>query len=186
MEQVFPQFPLVWMDLEMTGLNPDKDVIIEIATVITDVDLNIIATGPEYVIHQPEFALQNLDPVVVAMHTASGLFDKVRASTVTLEQACQETMAFIKTHASKRKSPLCGNSIWNDRGFLIRAMPELFSFLHYRMLDVSSIKIALHNWYLHDKRLPFHKKKTHRALEDIYESIEELKFYRENFFISQS
>jgi oligoribonuclease len=186
MEQLFPQFPLVWMDLEMTGLNSEKDVILEIATVITDKDLRVIETGPDFIVHQPESALRNLDPVVIKMHTESGLFDKVRASTITLEQACNETFTFIKTHVSKKKSPLCGNSIWNDRGFLLKAMPELFSLLHYRMVDVSSIKVLLHNWYPHDKRLPFAKKKTHRALDDIYESIEELKFYRDNFFISAS
>ncbi len=175
---------LVWMDLEMTGLEPDRHVIVEIATIVTDDDLNIIAEGPELVVHQPEEALALMDQVVVDMHTKSGLIDQIRASTITLEDAGAQTLAFIKEHAPEaRKVPLCGNSIGMDRRFLAAYLPEIENHLHYRSVDVSSIKELVRRWYPGLLNTRVQKAGSHRALDDIRESVNELKFYREHIFV---
>jgi oligoribonuclease len=177
-------FVLVWMDLEMTGLDPSQNVIVEIATLITDDELNIVAEGPDLVIHQPEEKLAIMEPIVVEMHTKSGLLDAIRTSTITLEAAGAATLEFIKQWVPEaRKVPLCGNSIGMDRRFLEAYLPEIEHWLHYRSVDVSSIKELTRRWYpgLNNSR-PF-KVGTHRALDDIRESIAELAFYRERVFL---
>jgi oligoribonuclease len=175
---------LVWMDLEMTGLDPAVNVIVEIATIITDDELNIVAEGPDLVVHQSDEALALMDQVVVDMHAKSGLTDAIRASTITLEEAGAATLAFIKQHVPEpRTVPLCGNSIGMDRRFLDRYLPEIEHWLHYRSVDVSTIKELGKRWYpaaLNSR--PF-KVGTHRALDDIRESIAELRFYRERLFL---
>lgn len=173
---------LVWMDMEMTGLSPEHDVILEIATIITNGSLDIIAQGPHLVIAQPEDKLKSMNSVVYTMHTTSGLIDRVRASKVTLLDAQQQTLEFIKRYCPLQQSPLCGNSIYQDRAFLRCFMPDVNNFLHYRIIDVSSIKELLKRWYPNDQLSFFEKKKTHRALDDIYESIEELRHYKKYFF----
>lgn len=174
---------LAWMDLEMTGLDPARHVIVEIATLLTDDELNIIAKGPELVIHVDEEALSHMDQVVIDMHTKSGLLEQIRSSTVTHEQAATETLAFLKSHISAPRSvPLCGNSIGMDRRFLAVHMPEIEEFLHYRSVDVSTLKELARRWY--PKVLSDAPKKEvgHRALDDVTESINELRYYRESFF----
>lgn len=175
---------LVWMDLEMTGLEPAKHVIVEIATIVTDDNLEIVAEGPDLVIHQPEEMLALMEPIVVEMHTKSGLIDEIRASTVTLEQAGAATLEFIKLHVPEaRKVPLCGNSIGMDRRFLDRYLPEIEHWLHYRSVDVSTIKELARRWYPASVTGRGFKAGSHRALDDIRESIAELKFYRERVFV---
>jgi oligoribonuclease len=172
------------MDLEMTGLEPARNVIVEIATIITDDDLNVIAEGPDLVVHQPEDALALMDPIVVEMHTKSGLLDQIRASTITLEDAGAQTLAFIKEHVPEsRKVPLCGNSIGMDRRFLAAYLPEIENHLHYRIVDVSSIKELVRRWYPGLLNGRNQKAGSHRALDDIRESVAELKFYREHIFL---
>ncbi len=167
----------------MTGLDPTTEVIVEIATLITDDDLNVIAEGPDLVINQPEAVLSTMDPVVVEMHTKSGLLTAIRASTVTLEQAGTATLEFIKQHvAEPRTIPLCGNSIGTDRRFLARYLPEIENHLHYRSVDVSTIKELVKRWYPGVEITRPTKSGVHRALDDVRESIRELKFYRENVF----
>lgn len=174
---------LIWIDLEMTGLSPESDVILEIASVVTDSDLKVIEEGPNMIIGQPELALNNMVQVVVDMHESSGLTQAVKASKVTIEEAERETLEFWKSHCGFKKSPLCGNSVWWDRMFLRRYMPKLDKFLHYRNIDVSSIKELAKRWYGADVVDSLPKKKAHRALDDILESVEELKFFRERFFV---
>jgi oligoribonuclease len=172
------------MDLEMTGLDPAKHVIVEIATIITDDQLEIVAEGPDLVIHQPEELLALMEPVVVDMHTKSGLLDAIRTSTITLDEAGAATLAFIKEWVPEaRKVPLCGNSIGMDRRFLDAYLPEIEHWLHYRSIDVSSVKELVRRWYpgLNNTR-PF-KAGTHRALDDIRESVAELRFYRNRVFV---
>ena len=167
----------------MTGLDPATEVIVEIATLITDDDLNVIAEGPDLVINQPEAVLSTMDPVVVEMHTKSGLLTAIRASTVTLEQAGTATLEFIKQHVVEpRTIPLCGNSIGTDRRFLVRYLPEIENYLHYRSVDVSTIKELVKRWYPGIEITRPTKSGAHRALDDVRESIRELKFYRENVF----
>jgi oligoribonuclease len=175
---------LVWMDLEMTGLDHTSDVIVEIATLITDDELNIIAEGPDVVVHASDAVLAAMDPFVVAMHTKSGLLDQIKASTVTLEQAGAETMAFIRDHVPEARTvPLCGNSIGTDRRFLATYLPEIEEYLHYRSIDVSSVKELVKRWYpTIDEDRP-RSQGTHRALDDIRESVRELVYYRENVFV---
>ncbi|MGD9997993.1 MAG: oligoribonuclease [Ilumatobacteraceae bacterium] len=175
---------LVWMDLEMTGLDPQKHVIVEIATLVTDDELNIIAEGPDLVVHQPEEALALMEPVVVDMHTKSGLLEAIRSSTVTLEQAGTQTLEFIKSHVTEaRKVPLCGNSIGMDRRFLDQHLPDIEHWLHYRSIDVSSVKELVRRWYPQLNSSRPYKAGTHRALDDIRESVAELRFYREKVFV---
>jgi oligoribonuclease len=139
---------LVWMDLEMTGLEPARHVIVEIATLVTDDDLNVVAEGPDLVIHQDEAALAEMDPVVVEMHTRSGLLEAIRASTITLEDAGKQTLEFIQQHVTEaRRVPLCGNSIGMDRRFLAAYLPDIEEYLHYRSVDVSTVKELVKRWY---------------------------------------
>jgi oligoribonuclease len=175
---------LVWMDLEMTGLDPDRCVIVEIATIITDDELNVVAEGPDLVVHQPDEALAEMDAVVVDMHTSSGLLEQIKASTITLEDAGARTLAFIKEHVPDSGSvPLCGNSIGTDRRFLARYLPEIEDYLHYRSVDVSTLKELARRWYPVALAAQPRKATAHRALDDIRESISELAFYRERLFV---
>ncbi len=170
----------IWCDLEMTGLDTGRNHIIEIATIITDDQLNVIAEGPQLVIHQSEDRLKNLDPWIIKHHGASGLLESVRKSNVSEREAMQATLTFIKKHVRENKAPLCGNSIGTDRAFLSAQMPEIEAYCHYRNIDVSSIKLLYEAWYPERER--FTKTNQHRALDDIKESIAELKFYRGAMF----
>lgn len=172
---------LIWIDLEMTGLNPDRDRIIEIATVVTNPDLEVVAEGPVIAIHQPDSILEMMDSWNVSQHTKSGLVSRVQASLVTEEQAQAETIEFLMQHVPPGKSPMCGNSICQDRRFLYRWMPKLEHYFHYRNLDVSSIKILAQHWAPHIWQ-GVKKDSKHIALDDVYQSIAELRYYRQNFF----
>ncbi len=172
----------IWIDLEMTGLEPEKDVILQIATIVTDGDLNIIAQGPEIVISQPEKALDGMDKWCTAVHTKSGLCDKVKASDTSVQEAESQTLAFLRDHCTEGRSPLAGNSVWMDRVFIMKYMPRLYNFLHYRTIDVSTIKELCKAWYDQTDQVKFKKQNAHRALDDIIESIDELKFYRQLMF----
>ncbi len=176
---------LVWMDLEMTGLDHTADVIVEIATLVTDDELNIVAEGPDIVVHQPDDVLQKMDPFVVDMHTRSGLLDQIRASTVSLADAGLTTLDFIREHVTEARTvPLCGNSIGTDRRFLAAYLPEIEEYLHYRSVDVSSLKELVRRWYPDVLTQRGWKAGTHRALDDIRESVSELRLYRELVFCS--
>jgi len=169
----------------MTGLDPGRHVIVEIATIITDDELNIVAEGPDLVVHQPAEALAAMDDVVVQMHTASGLLDAIRASTVDLADAGRQTLEFLRTHiAGPRTVPLCGNSIGMDRRFLAAYLPEIEEFLHYRSVDVSTIKELARRWYPTEFSAAPKKATAHRALDDIRESIAELTHWRSTVFRS--
>ena len=172
---------LVWMDLEMTGLDPDRDTILEIATIITDSDLKILAEGPVMAIHCPEETLVRMDPWCVEHHGASGLTQRVRDSKVTMKQAEEKTLAVIQQWCTEKTAPLCGNSIHQDRRFLVRYMARIHDYLHYRMIDVSSIKELVHRWYPDEARQRT-KTQTHLAHDDVKESIEELAWYRQKVF----
>ncbi len=172
--------PLVWMDLEMSGLDPDHCTILEIATIITDAELRIIAEGPDLVIHHDDAVLDAMDEWCTKHHGASGLTAAVKASTLSLADAEAQTLAFVAEHCAPRSSPLCGNTIWQDRRFLVRYMPSLDAHLHYRLVDVSTIKELSRRWYPDVKAPP--KSESHRALDDIRESIAELAFYRASVF----
>lgn len=174
---------LAWMDLEMTGLDPDRHVIVEIATLLTDDNLELIAEGPDLVVHQPPEAMAEMDDFVRKMHTKSGLLPQIEASTISLEDAAAQTLAFLKEHITEPRSvPLCGNSIGTDRRFLAKHTPEIEEFLHYRSVDVSTIKELSRRWY--PKVLDEAPKKAlgHRALDDIRESVSELAYYRSTVF----
>ncbi|MDR3549778.1 MAG: oligoribonuclease [Candidatus Babeliales bacterium] len=173
----------VWIDLEMTGLESEYDVIIEIATIITDSNMNIIDQGPEFVIHQPDQKLDSMIDIVKNMHQKSGLIEKSRHSTITLEYAQQKTLEFIIKYCKKNTAYLAGNSVWQDLIFLKKYMPAIPEYLHYRIIDVSSVKMLVRSWYPQDPRKDFKKPQTHRAMSDIQESIDELKWYKRNFFI---
>ena len=171
------------MDLEMTGLDPATDRIVEIATLITDDELNIVAEGPDIVVHQPDDVLEKMLPVVVDMHTKSGLLDEIRRSTVTLEEAGKQTLDFIRSHVGAPKSvPLCGNSIGTDRRFLAAHLPDIENYLHYRSVDVSSVKELVKRWYPTVDAAKPSKSGNHRALDDIRDSVRELAYYRANAF----
>ena len=173
---------MVWLDLEMTGLE-EQHVIIEIATVITDANLEVIAEGPDIAINRSVDDLNNMDPWSARQHTDSGLITKVRASKVGINEAENQTLSFVKKWVGRWEAPLCGNSIWVDRLFLKREMPRLESYLHYRVIDVSSIKELVSRWHP-DAEEPPSKAKSHRALDDVLESIQELRWYRQQFFKS--
>jgi oligoribonuclease len=171
------------MDLEMTGLDPARHVIVEIATIVTDDELEVVAEGPDLVVHQPPEALKEMDEVVRTMHTSSGLLTAIAASTITLEDAGAQTLAFIREHVPDvRTVPLCGNSIGTDRRFLAIHLPAIEEHLHYRSVDVSTIKELTRRWYPGALESVPRKATAHRALDDIRESIAELRWYREHVF----
>jgi len=172
---------LIWIDLEMTGLNPDRGGILEIASLITDESLRILEEGPNLAIRHPDPVLDDMEEWSAVHHRESGLYDRVLASTHDTPMAEQATLAFLKTHCEAGASPLCGNSVWQDRRFLIRHMPELEAFLHYRNIDVSTIKELVRLWY--PDLPPFRKENAHLALSDIRESVRELAHYRKHVFI---
>lgn len=172
---------LIWIDMEMTGLNPDHDRILEIATIITDDQLDIIAEGPVVAVRQPQEILDQMSEWCQTHHTQSGLLDRCKAIGTTEAEAEKLTLDFIRKYVPEKTSPICGNSICQDRRFIFRYMPELHDYLHYRNLDVSTIKILADLWK--PQIMPgFSKKEAHLALEDIKESIEELRYYRKHFF----
>lgn len=174
---------LIWIDLEMTGLNAQKDKILEIATLVTDKDLNIVSEGPCLAIKHKE--LPEMDEWVTNAHTQSGLFERLNSSeAVSLKEAEEQTLKFIMSFAKEGVSHLCGNSIWQDKQFLQNYMPSITNYLHYRVVDVSTIKVLVNEWYPNNPNVAFEKKKVHRALDDIKESIDELRYYRKHFFIS--
>ncbi len=172
--------PLVWIDLEMTGLEPDRHVIVEIASIVTDAQLNVIEEGPDMAIRHPPEILSQMEPWSLRHHTESGLLKRMEASPYTCANAEKETLRFLSGHCKNGDSPLCGNSIGQDRRFLAKHMPTLEKFFHYRNIDVSSIKELVKRWY--PSLPPFRKNKAHLALSDILESLNELKYYRATVF----
>ena len=174
------EFRLVWLDMEMTGLDPDKERIIEVAVVITEPDLTVVAEGPVLVIHQEDAILDAMDKWNTSTHGKSGLIDKVKASTMTESEAEDALIAFMSQYVPAGKSPLCGNTVSQDRRFMFNYMPKLEQFFHYRTIDVSTLKELARRW--NPALLKgFEKHSKHQALADIHESIEELKYYRETF-----
>lgn len=174
------EFNLIWVDMEMTGLNPDSDRIIEVAVVVTDAQLNILAEGPVFAIHQPDEIMDGMDAWNKGTHGRSGLIEKVKASTVTESDAELALIEFLKKYVPSGKSPMCGNTICQDRRFMARGMPKLEAFFHYRNLDVSTLKELCRRWKP-ELASGFKKHQKHTALADIIESIEELRYYREHF-----
>lgn len=174
---------LIWVDLEMTGLIPESDTIIEIATIVTNAELEVLAEGPVFAIAQPEAVIAGMDEWNTKTHGESGLIERMRKEGVSMREAEEKTLAFIQQYVPARASPMCGNSICQDRRFMARLMPELKSYFHYRNLDVSTLKELAKRWKpeLLDQ---FEKQGAHTALADIRESIEELKFYRQHFIQS--
>jgi len=172
---------LIWLDLEMTGLDPEKHTILEIGTVVTGPELAVIAEGPTIAIHHPNSILDHMEAWSQEHHGKSGLTQRCRDSKVSLKQAEAQTLAFLKKHCAPKKLPLCGNSIGQDRRFLVKYMPTLNAFFHYRNVDVSSIKELVSRWYPDHQNGP-EKKKTHYVLDDIRDSIAELKHYRQTIF----
>ncbi len=173
---------LIWIDLEMSGLDPEEHVILEIASLVTDEHLDIVAEGPNLAIHHPEETLNGMEDWSRKHHQASGLLDRVKSSPLNCRQAEEETLKFLALHCRKGESPLCGNSIWQDRRFLVKYMTDLEAFLHYRNIDVSTIKELSTMWY--PRLPPFIKDKAHLAMSDILESIQELRHYRQTIFLS--
>lgn len=174
------EFRLVWLDMEMTGLDPERERIIEVAVVVTEPDLTIVAEGPVLVIHQPDSLLDAMDSWNRSTHSKSGLTAKVKASTMTEQQAQEELIAFLSQYVPAGKSPLCGNTVSQDRRFMFKYMPKLEQFFHYRTVDVSTLKELARRWKP-ELLKGFEKRSKHEALADIYESIDELKYYREVF-----
>jgi oligoribonuclease len=170
---------LVWIDLEMTGLNPVKDKILEISAIITNKNLNIIAEQPGIVIHESDKVINNINSLVKGMHQQSGLIDEIRKSKITLKQAQDTVYKFINKYVKKYESPLCGSSVQTDKYFLLYHMPKIFSYLYHRIIDVSTLKQLYAMW--NPKGKPFFEPKKDRALDDIKRSIHELKYYREVF-----
>jgi len=174
---------LIWVDMEMTGLNPDTDRIIEVALVITDSQLNMVAEGPVLVVHQPNEILDGMDKWNQSTHAKSGLIDKVKASTLTEAEVETQMIEFLKLHLPSGISPMCGNSICQDRRFMVRSMPQLEAYFHYRNLDVSTLKELAKRWKP-EIAANFSKDSKHEALADIYDSINELKHYRQHFIVA--
>jgi oligoribonuclease len=174
-------YNLIWIDLEMTGLDPEKEKIIEIATVVTDLNLKVLEEGPSIVIHQSNDILESMDEWNTRQHGSSGLIDRVRSSVLSEKDAMNQTLDFLRKWVPEGSSPMCGNSIGQDRRFLVKHMSDLASFFHYRNLDVSTIKELVRRWRP-DLEDGFSKKGRHLAMDDIYDSIAELEYYRE-FFI---
>jgi len=178
---------LAWMDLEMTGLDSTRHTIVEIATLLTDDNLELIAEGPDLIVHATEDELAEMDDFVTDMHTRSGLLEKIKTSPLSLEEAGQQTMAFLQGHIPEARSvPLCGNSIGTDRRFLATQLPEIEEFLHYRSVDVSTLKELARRWHPEAFALGPKKVAGHRALDDIRESLDELRHYRTTLFVSSS
>ncbi|MFC0119289.1 oligoribonuclease [Pseudoalteromonas xiamenensis] len=177
----FHESNLIWLDLEMTGLEPETDKILEIGTVVTDGDLNVLAEGPVIAIHQSDELLDNMDEWCINQHGRSGLTARCKASTYTEADAIKETLDFLKHWVPPGKSPMCGNSIGQDRRFLVKYMPELEAYFHYRNIDVSTIKELARRWKP-ELLTQVKKKSSHLALDDIKDSIMELKVYQEKFF----
>ncbi len=177
--------PLVWIDLEMTGLDPKKCTILEIGVVVTDNELQMIEEGPAIAIHHSQKVLNGMEPWSRYHHKKSGLTQACCDSKIRLKKAEEIVLAFVQKHCKKKSSPLCGNTIWQDRRFLVKYMPHLESYLHYRMIDVSSVKELVQRWYPEDHKMPRKKKQTHRVMDDICESIEELRFYRKKVFVEK-
>jgi len=171
---------LVWIDMEMTGLDPDSDYVLEIATIVTDSDLNVIAEGPVIAVHQPDDVLDAMDDWCTKTHGESGLTARVKASAISVEEAEQQTLDFLAEHVKEGESPLCGNSVGQDRRFMYRYMPKLEDYLHYRIIDVSTLKELAKRWNPESLN-GFNKASTHKALDDIRESIAELQHYRKTF-----
>ena len=172
---------LIWIDLEMTGLDPETCKVLEIATIVTDAQLNVLAEGPVIAVHQPDSLLDTMDEWCTRVHGESGLTARCRASTVTEAQAAAQTIAFLSDYVDAGKSPLCGNTIGQDRRFMVKYMPELEAYFHYRNIDVSTIKELARRWKPEILE-GFTKKGVHLALDDIRESIEEMKYYRQHVF----
>lgn len=172
---------LIWIDLEMTGLDPEKERIIEIATIVTDSELNVIAEGPEFAVHQSDELLKAMDSWNTKQHNSSGLVKRVKESTISESEAEQKTLEFLRQYVGAGKSPMCGNSVYQDRRFLKKYMPQLESFFHYRLVDVSTLKELAQRW-APQVYSGLSKESRHLAMDDIRESIEELKYYREQLF----
>ena len=173
---------LVWLDLEMTGLDPKTCVILEIGAVITDGELEVLAEGPSIAIHHSEKVLNGMESWSRFHHKKSGLTQSCRESKISLKKAEALILEFVQKHCKINTAPLCGNTIWQDRRFLVKYMPKLEQYLHYRIVDVSSIKELVKRWYPDDHKMPREKKQTHRVTDDILESIEELRHYRKKVF----
>jgi oligoribonuclease len=171
---------LIWVDMEMTGLDPDRDAVIEIATIVTDTDLNTLAEGPVIAVHQSDAILRAMDEWNTTHHTRSGLVDRVKASMYDEQRTAQETIDFLQQWVPAGASPMCGNTICQDRRFMARHLPQLEAFFHYRNLDVSTLKILMQRWRP-ELEAGFVKTATHLALDDIRESINEMRYYREHF-----
>ncbi len=178
------QTPLVWLDMEMTGLDPEQHHIIEVAVIVTDGNMNIMHEGPHLVIHQSDGILNAMDEWCTTCHTQNGLVAKVKESNLTVAEAEQAILEALNPLCHLGKAPLCGNSIEQDRRFIVKYMSQLDQFLHYRHVNVSSFKEMVQRWYPDHPQKDFDKKKTHLALDDIRESIEELKHYQKHFFLS--
>lgn len=176
------KYTLLWLDLEMTGLSPERDSILEIAVVATDTSLNCTIEGPSITIHQPESVLDGMDQWCYEHHTASGLLDSVRQSKITVAAAEREIINFVRRYCDEKRLLFAGNSVYQDRAFLRRYMPNLDALGYYRLVDVSSVKELVRAWYPKDPQIAFKKRKRHRSLDDIYEAIGELAHYRRFFF----
>ncbi len=176
---------LAWMDLEMTGLDPDRHVIVEIATLLTDNNLELVAEGPDLIVHASDTELAEMDDFVTNMHTRSGLLEQIKTSPISLAEAGEKTLAFLQEHIPEIHTvPLCGNTIGTDRRFLAQHLPEIEDFLHYRSIDVSTIKELARRWQPEVFSAAPKKSAGHRALDDIRESLEELRHYRQAFFLT--
>lgn len=184
MKATFTPSRMVWIDLEMTGLSPERNVILEIATIITEPDLTIVAEGPAIPVTASENDLRAMTDEVRSLHEQSGLILAVQSAKRSVEQAQKETLNFVKKYCEPQAAVLAGNSVWADKMFLRRYMPDLNAYLHYRLVDVSSVKLLVRSWYPDSTHLEFKKAENHRALDDIRESIAELKHYKKHFFKS--